>query len=380
MKPLLSIAIATKNREIYCIEVIKSILDWNDSRVEICISDNSSTKKIYEFLSFTDQANIRYDYTNDAISSIDNFNRALDLATGEYICLLGDDDGVLPEVLKYLEWAKENNIDSFCSKEAIPYFWPGAHPDFPNGGMFVKKHKDGIRKVDAKKELIKLLKNGIVNYMFFDLPKSYHGFVKRDIMLKIKDITGNFYGGLSPDIFSVVAISLLSKNHYTVDKPLTIGGVCRQSTTADQISGAHCGPLEKMPHLQNRKIPYQWDKDVPEFYSVTTTWGDSGLNSIGAMNKSEYRKYFNIYPLLAQAILMNRNQIFKLMMDKVEELRVRKKIGKIKFWTNMTWAVGMLCMEKSNRILKDKIINKNVQIQDVKDIHDAIGIYTNKTK
>lgn len=375
MQPLLSIAIATKDREQYCIKTIQSILSFKDDRIQITVADNSKTTKVKEFVDALASPQIAYLYDNSPISSIDNFNRAMEMTTGEYICLLGDDDGILPEAMDYLEWAKLNNIDSFCCKDTIPYFWPGAHPSYESGGLFVSKFTEGKKKVDAKKELVKLLEAGIVNYMFFDLPKSYHGFVKKDIMLEIKEKTGNFYGALSPDIFSVVAIALSCKNHYIIDKPLTIAGVCRTSTTADQFKGLHSGELKDMPHLRNRKVPYIWDKDIPEFYSVTTIWGDSGLNSIDAMKMPEYRQYFNIYPLVAQALLMNRKQILNYMIEKCEKLRKEKKIGRLVFWSRVSFSVLGLVIDKGQRMYRDSFASKSVVIENVEDILQAFKLY-----
>lgn len=378
MRPLLSIAIATKDREQYCIKTIQSILSLEDDRIQIAVADNSITTIVKDFVEKLASPQVAYSYDNSPISSIDNFNRAMEMTIGEYICLLGDDDGILPEALDYLEWANLNDIDSFCCKDTIPYFWPGAHPSYENGALFVSKFTEEKKKVDVKQELIKLLKAGIVNYMFFDLPKSYHGFVKKDIMLEIRDRSGNFYGGLSPDIFSVVAIALSCKNHYIIDKPLTIAGVCRKSTTADQFKGLHSGKLKDMPHLKNRKIPYVWDKDIPEFYSVTTIWGDSGLNSIDAMKMPEYRKYFNIYPLVAQAILMNRKQILKYMVEKCEKWRIEKDINKFAFWSRVSVSILSLCIDKAFRIYKNSFYSKSVVIEEVQDILQAFKLYNQK--
>src|SRR5690606_19449563 len=107
---------------------------------------------------------------------------------------------------------------------------------------------------------------------------------------------GNYYGALSPDIFSVVSLSLIVTKHAVLDYPVSIAGVCATSTTSDQIKGKHSGDLKDMPHLKNRKEPYIWDKLVPEIYSVPTTWADSGLNALNAMGRSDLRKNFNYYP------------------------------------------------------------------------------------
>ena len=50
MRPLLSIAIATKDREQYCIKTIQSILSFDDDRIQIAVADNSGTTAVKEFV------------------------------------------------------------------------------------------------------------------------------------------------------------------------------------------------------------------------------------------------------------------------------------------------------------------------------------------
>lgn len=375
MTKLLSIIIATRNREYYCIEAIKSILAINSDCIEICIADNSESREVENFIKQLESDCIRYIHNKEKLTFIENFNFAVGLASGTYLVNIGDDDSILPEIIDVVRWANENNVDTITPKNTIPYYWPNADIKFPAGYMTIPVYEKNLRKADSKAALKKLLENGIVNYMFYDVPKIYHGIVKRDIMERIKDITGSYFGGLSPDIFSVMCIALITDNHYVTDSPLTVAGVCPTSGSADQLKGKHCGELEDMPHIQNRKEPYQWDKDIPEFYSVTTIWGDSGLNAIDSMKFGDFRKHFNVYPLIAQALLMNRNQIFKLMLEKTDKLRVEKQINKLSFWSKVLYNIIKQIISKLQRVYMDKIAKKRTFINDVSNIHMAICIF-----
>lgn len=371
MKPLISVVIATKNREKYCIETIKNLTSYDPEILEIVVSDNSDTKYIEDFLSNKNYSNLRYSYTSDDISSIDNFNLAMSMAIGTFVILIGDDDTIHPKIIELAKWALENNVDSLCSREVYSFYWPEADPDIPEGYLKIPfLIKGRFEKVDAKEELIKLLRNGLVNYMFYKVPKSYHGLVRLDIMQEIKKITGNFYGGLSPDIFSVVAISLLTKKHYVYSEPLSIAGVCPSSTSSDQIKGIHAGKLEDMPHLRNRKN-YVWNENIPKFYSVTTTWGDSGLKALHDMNESNILRHFNPYPLYSQALLMNRNTILKLAINEIEKLRKEKDINITYFWLRILFSSQKLIIEKVSRTIKLKYFKPYKTIRSVKDFNQV---------
>lgn len=362
---LLSIVIATKNREFYCIETIKSILSFKSDLIQIAISDNSDTNQVQLFVDSINNKNIVYRYSNLGISSIDNFNYAMDLATGEYVILIGDDDSVHSKIIELVQWAKENDIQSVCSKDTFTFLWPGAHPDFPNGLLKIPKIKNSYHLVDPKKELIKLLQNGLVNYFFYSVPKSYHGIIKKSAMDEIKTITGNYYGALSPDIFSVVSLSLILKNHCVLNYPISIAGVCPASTTSAQIVGNHCGSLDEMPHLKNRKDKYIWDSLVPKIYSVSTTWGDSGLHALTSNKREDLKKYFNPYPLIAQTIMMNRNYIFKFSIKKSEEFRIERNVNFFVFWILIIYYSFFLIFEKLVKTLKSKFTKESTDYDNI---------------
>ena len=72
-QPLLSIIIATKNREFYCIEAIKSILATESDELQLAIADNSDSEKVKDFVATLSDHRIVYKYDNSPTSSIENF-------------------------------------------------------------------------------------------------------------------------------------------------------------------------------------------------------------------------------------------------------------------------------------------------------------------
>ena len=371
--PLLSVVIATKNRETYCIETIKSIVELGSNEIQIAIADNSKSTQVKEFVSDFDNNAIEYRYNNSPMSSINNFNRAMELATGEYICLLGDDDGLLPNSLHILKWARSQNIDSICSNSPVTYYWPGAIDQFPKGGVIIPPFTNNALKVDTKKELDKLLRAGFQDYLLFSLPKSYHGFVKREIMLKIKNTTGHFYGGLSPDIYSAIALSILVKKHYVIDVPLTIAGACKKSSTAENFVGKHSGSLEDIPHLKNRK-GYVWSNEVPKYYSTNTIWAETAIKAINEMNATNLMDRYNFYYLLAKGVINNYKFIPKILLKETLNFRGRKRINFFLFFCNLIYNTCKILIKKTTSIFENNKKGKFYTRKEVEDIHQCIEI------
>ncbi|MCK4296614.1 MAG: glycosyltransferase, partial [Candidatus Marinimicrobia bacterium] len=99
--PLLSIIIPTRNRQKYAISAITSILSISAPDLELVVQDNSDSRDLEEYIrSNVNDTRLRYNYTSTPQSMIDNFDAAIGLASGKYLCLIGDDDGVNPEIIE----------------------------------------------------------------------------------------------------------------------------------------------------------------------------------------------------------------------------------------------------------------------------------------
>lgn len=374
-KPLLSIAIATKNREKYCIASIQSILNYNNDLLEIVVADNSATNEIQKFVKATNSPQIKYVYDNSEIPFIENFNRAVNMTTGEYVIMIGDDDSILPFAFEMAVWAKENGADTISSKQPVEYYWPEARDIYPTGYLSIPIQEKGMIKIDVQKQLDKVVKNGMQLYLLYNLPMTYHGIVRKEILNEIKAKTGHFYGGLTPDIYSCVALSCLVKNHYVVNQPISIAGVCPSSGSAQNIKGGHSGSFEDIPHLKN-KPDYIWNALVPRYYSVNTIWAESALRALTELNQTELIKKFNPYILIAQATINNRKFIPEIMSVEHENYRVLHHISKLEYAFNLLKAYSTIVKNKLSFLYKQKTTNtKFFNKHGVADIQQVVDIY-----
>ena len=375
MQYLLTVVIATKNRQFYCIETIKSILSIDKNKtIQIAISDNSDTDEIQKYVNTAKDSRIKYTYNNGPITNTDNFNMALSLAEGKYVTLLGDDDGLLPNIFEKLNWAVENDIDSFSARRTVIYYWPSSLKEYPNGHLILPHSNNRRNTINVRQELISLLRNGFQHYLIYSLPKVYHGFVKREILVAIRKKTGHFIGGLSPDIYVCIAVSMEIDIHYEFQTPLTIAGVCAKSTTADLFTGKHRGELKSMPHLLHRSI-YQWSKLVPEYYSPNTIWAETAIKALEETgNTFLIEKYFDAYYLLAQGYVNNRKDIASLVISK--SINYKDKILSVNsfmFFVNILISFIKIFTKKSVNILIYRFVLKDAHVKNILDIHQAVN-------
>ena len=333
MRPILSILIATKNRVPYCINAIETILKFEDLDFELIVQDNTDTLELFEYVQnkILDKR-FKYNYTPPPLSSIDNFNAVIAMATGEYLCLIGDDDGINPEIFKLVRWGSQNNIDAIVPGLNAIYWWPAACAVIDrlkgaNGIIEISRITGSIKEANTANEIIKLLKNGY-NYLDLNMPKLYHGIVKKEFMDKIKEHTGYYVGGLSPDIYIAVALTSFIKKIIKIDYPLTIPGICIASTSADSATNKNTARLEDTPHFRDRG-PYSWSEQVPKFYSGINIWADSTLASLKDMKRYELLKVFNV-TALSIALLKRHKEYSELILENY--FRYKKVINPFGKW------------------------------------------------
>ncbi|MEK5418896.1 glycosyltransferase family 2 protein [Paenibacillus sp. FSL L8-0708] len=302
---LLSIVIPTRNRQYYAFKCVEQILQIKDSRLQVIIQDNSDDVGLEEQLHrLNDNARIKYNYCKGDLSFVDNFSIAVDLADGEYCCIVGDDDGITPYILDVVSWAKTNDVDAIKPEILFEYFWPNSiniKGKADNGVIRLLKAPVKARKYNAYNEVLELLKNGGQHYTTLNMVKLYHGIVRKSCIENIKSLTGKYFGGLSPDIYMAVALSVTAKTVIQLNYPLTIAGVCGNSGSADSSKGRHVGNIEDAPHFRGH-VQYEWSELVPKFYSVETIWADSALAALKDLKREDLIEKFRLSSLSTTCI------------------------------------------------------------------------------
>jgi len=94
--PLVSVCIPTYNRAGLLHECITSVLAQTFEDFELIVSDNASTDATTDVVNGFADSRIRYSRNSSNIGHLENFNRCLRLATGEFVVLFFDDDVMLP--------------------------------------------------------------------------------------------------------------------------------------------------------------------------------------------------------------------------------------------------------------------------------------------
>ena len=94
-----TIGITTYNRASLLREAIQSALSQSYDNFEVLICDNASQDETQDVVASFDDARIRYARSDTNLGMIPNFNRVIELADGDAVVLLSDDDVLYPAYL-----------------------------------------------------------------------------------------------------------------------------------------------------------------------------------------------------------------------------------------------------------------------------------------
>lgn len=275
----LSIIIPTKNRQQYALNCIKTLLNFSSNGFEVVVQDNSDDDSLGKMLgSLIDNDRLRYQYTPECLSFCTNFEKGIELSTGDYLVMIGDDDCVFPEIVDLTDIAREKNVDSVVFPTKTTYIWPNAVSQNA-GKLVVRKQRNYIKKLSTSTAIEKMASKGYYDYQQYPFPKIYHGIVKREKFDAVKEKTGHYFGGLTPDIYSAVALSFYIDDILYINTPFTLPGTCAKSGSADSLTGRHTGELKDAPHFRGHDH-YEWDVNIPYVYTVDTIWAESAFKAI----------------------------------------------------------------------------------------------------
>jgi glycosyltransferase involved in cell wall biosynthesis len=252
--PLLSIIIPTKNRQETAIAAVRTALAIDSQDIEIVVQDCSEDDSLRAMLLQFHDGRIKYHYQSGMVSMTENWNRAYGNATGDYQIGIGDDDAVFKEIYQVAIWAKRNQVEAVGHTEPYLYFWPN-YPVFHVKRRFLFKTFTG--KITAYRDLREIvLKRSRLcdNGYGIDLPMVYHRLISKQLLDKLKMLTGKLLDGTSLDVYSAFALGLICKDFRMIDYPFSMRGASGKSN-----SGRFVKKEDKMHFDEYQDIDYpEW--------------------------------------------------------------------------------------------------------------------------
>lgn len=294
MSPILSIVIPTKNRYFYLENFVKSFAAFNSPEIELIIQDNSDIQSL-EFIDYLDlikDKRIKYNYSKSSLSMVQNCDLSVELASGQYVCMLGDDDGLLFNIsIDVVKYCINNEHDAAIINKA-EYYWPDtSHAVWKGllaGKVFYKDYKFNARNISIVRELSNVLKEGS-SWSLGLLPRVYHGFVKKERLDELRKISGTYFPGPSPDMANAIGLSKVVEHLVEIDVPAVISGHSKKSGGGMGGEKKHHGKIEDQSFLPKETIK-SWSNKIPKFWSGATIYAASAKEALERTNNADNHK------------------------------------------------------------------------------------------
>lgn len=178
-RPLLSFCIPTYNRADIIINTLTHLLSFNLNTIEVVVSDNCSVDNTEDRIMQLRDERLKYYKNEKNYGGIFNIIKVMELATGEYVFLLSDEDSVnLGIIHSLLNLIKENNnasiiLGSICNQDGLF--------KMQHDNRTIKKGKESFWEIGFshyymsgivfKKDLLDF------NYYFMEWNKETHGLI-----------------------------------------------------------------------------------------------------------------------------------------------------------------------------------------------------------
>ena len=296
----ISIVVATKDHYDTLFDCIESLLiNYDCDEIEIVVSDNSVRPRIEDFLArFGDRRNIQYFHDPKPVSQSENYENGVARARGEFITMIGDDDGIAGGLFAIASWMELRDLDAFFPGFAH-YLWPGVSSRLsannPDGRLVIRSWS-APRLIDPLCQRQAVLAKGCTSLE--ELPRLYYGLIRKRCLDLVRAQAGVCFPGPSPDMANAYALSFAVRSMAVAYIPVFIAGNSRQSNAGLGLRGKHVGEISDQTFLP-KNTTNQWNPLIPFFWSGPTIWCQSAYAAACAMGQSrefnEKNKYRSLY-------------------------------------------------------------------------------------
>lgn len=311
---IVSVVIPTYNRYKYLKGSIDTFASIKSNEIEFVIQDNTKDNtEIVEYLQRINDKRIKYFHKSEHISVVDNSDLAIEHSVGEYVIFIGDDDTVCESIIDAAKFCKNNNIDT-CISELPGFNWPDMEfkGKEKQANLFLMKPVSGkVTKIDTKEQIDFALKyaDGIPENM----PRIYHGLTSRKCLDNVKNITGTYFPGPSPDMASSLAISFVANKAVYINDYLMVSGYGYKSARGEGNRQKHYGKISEKPWLP-KDTETKWNPEIPKIFSGETIIAESLSRCLKAMGKTEYLKQYS-YGILYAVFFVRHSEARKYMLS-----------------------------------------------------------------
>ncbi len=301
MQPTFSIVIPTRNRPETLFHAVRTCLADPENDYQVIVFDNATSPIITrELLGITDPRMV-IQRSEETLPMINSWETAVSYATGKYVILVGDDDGLIPSTLSVLRPLIEKYPDKPIRWARASYHWPTHPVEIKRDTLKIPLSNEGYI-LDAK-AVIKAVAE--VRIPHFIVPMLYNAAIPQTIIQQIKKRCGRLFLGPSPDVTSGIAAAYIAGTFVSLETPLSIGGtsgksnglVCTTTANLDDLKKKSAVASEYLKLSDGCGYPYPHPK-LPKISLPSVVRADSFLYTKQALFADDQQLSLNFQQLV----------------------------------------------------------------------------------
>lgn len=234
-----SVVIPTRERPHTLRACLRTCLAQEFDSFEIVVCDNAGGPATRAVLAEFNSLRLRHVRSERPLAMSDNWELAVSQAQGEFITVLGDDDGLMPYALAECDRLLRHFQADLLHWERILYTWPtfALLEDANYLRLPLLRHAGML---DAR-----ALFGPVVRQQedFGRLPMIYNSVVHRRLLDDLRKKSGRVFRSFYPDVYSGFALGFLVGEFPTVSVPMSIAGLSGHSNGTATLMLQDRGPV-----------------------------------------------------------------------------------------------------------------------------------------
>ncbi len=255
-----SVVIPTRGGASTLPATIQTCLDQDFDDYEVIVCDNDGPPEVKRAVESVGTSRVRYVRSDRLLPMSDNWDLAVSQARGEYVTVLGNDDGLLGHALAEVDRLIRATGAKGLRWDRVQYIWP-CHVSMADRHVCTIPLRRGRRLMDGR-QIIRSVLSFQAGYT--DLPAVYTGAVHRSLLDALRARGGGrLFPTRAPDVYSAFALAHLAGSFLSVEAAMGINGGSGHSN-----GGAHLFP-GRAPEVRaefirlNHEGQLHWDAQVP---------------------------------------------------------------------------------------------------------------------
>lgn len=218
-----SLVYPTRHRPDFVAQALRLLEQQAFANFEVIVCDNwvdpaLSCQSVCEASALT---NIKYVRPPEPLGMVDNWNYAVQFATGDYVCIFTDKIFLLPDALHRIERALQYSEDPEIISWVSDAFQPSAYPNYFGAGEYVATQSDSptnepAHSYDPQEALQTKCEGAVSRYeqtpSVYCRGKMVFGAYHRTLIERIVSRFGQLFFDISPDYTSMVLALSVAKS------------------------------------------------------------------------------------------------------------------------------------------------------------------------